>query len=150
MIQIHTGGLQTVNPCLSGVSRPAANVYRLTARWSPITLCIIQYNVYTIVMLYPSLLAVGGVTRDMRACIVRQDYTGAHFHALGWTTPQKLFILRHLRRGRCLIFSLTRQILYCSFLWNFFILYFMHKIQRHLCVVFIIYWFLLKRKAYFY
>ena len=60
---------------------------------------------------HPNLLAVGGVTRDMCACIVRLDYTGAHIHALGWTTPQRLFFLHHLRRGRCLKFSLTRQIL---------------------------------------
>ena len=31
---------------------------------------------------YPDLLAVGRVTHDMCACIVRQDYTGARFHAL--------------------------------------------------------------------
>ena len=90
-----------------------------------------MYN--TIIVLYPSLLAVGGVTRDMCACIVRQDYTGAHFHAHGWTTPQRLFILRHLRRGRCLKFSLTRQFLKCSFLWNFFTLCSLHKSERHLC-----------------
>ena len=41
----------------------------------------VQYN--TMIVLYPRLLAVGGVTCDMCACIVRQDYTGAHFHALG-------------------------------------------------------------------
>ena len=35
----------------------------------------------TIIVLYPSLLAVGGATRDMCARIIRQDYTGAHFHA---------------------------------------------------------------------
>ena len=35
------------------------------------------------IVLYPSLLAVGGVTRDMCACIVRQDYTGAHFPCPG-------------------------------------------------------------------
>ena len=34
----------------------------MSARWSPIT----QY-----IVLYPDLLAVGGVTRDMSACIVR-------------------------------------------------------------------------------
>ena len=67
-------GYKQLSPCLTGVSRPAANVYRLMARWSPITLYIV---------LYPNLLAVGGVTRDMCACIVRQDYTGAHFHAHG-------------------------------------------------------------------
>ena len=71
-------------------------------------------------MLYPSLLAVGGVTRDMYACIVRQDYTGAHFHALGWTTPQRLFILRLLRRERCPKIWMTSQSLQCSSLWNFF------------------------------
>ena len=75
---------------------------------------------YTIIVLYPSLLAVGGVTHDMCACIVRQDYTGAHFHALGWTSPQRLFILRHLRRERNPKFKMTRQILQCSSLWNFF------------------------------
>ena len=64
--------------------------------------------------------AVGGVTRDMCACIVRQDYTGAHFHALGWTSPQRLFILRLLSRERCPKFKITRQILQCSSLWNFF------------------------------
>ena len=44
------------------------------ARWSPIT----QYVVFN-----PDLLAVGGGTHDMYAGIVRQDYAGAHFHALG-------------------------------------------------------------------
>ena len=91
-------GCKQLSPCLSGASRPATNVYRLTARWSPITLCIIHYNMYTKFVLYTSLLAVGRVTHDMCACIVRQDYTGAHFHALGWTSPQRLFILHHLRR----------------------------------------------------
>ena len=38
---------------------------------------------HTIVVLYPSLQAVGGFAHDMCACIVRQDYTGAHSHALG-------------------------------------------------------------------
>ena len=38
-------GCKKLSPCLSGVSRPAADVYRLTAKWSPITLCMIQYNV---------------------------------------------------------------------------------------------------------
>ena len=82
-----------------------------TARWSPIT----QYVVF-----YPDLLAVGGGTHDMCACIVRQDYTGAHIHALGWTSPQRLFILRHLRRERNPKFKMTRQILLCSFLCNIF------------------------------
>ena len=81
------------------------------ARCSPIT----QYVVF-----YPDLLAVGGGTHDMCACIVRQDYTGAHIHALGWTSPQRLFILRLLRRERCPKFKITRQILLCSSLWNFF------------------------------
>ena len=54
-----------------------------------------MYN--TINVLYPSLLAVGGVTCDMYECIVRQDSTGAQFHALGWTTAQRLFILSHLK-----------------------------------------------------
>ena len=145
-MQLHTGGLQTVvpllirvvtfiqacckqlSPCLSGVSRPAANVYRLTARWSPITRSIV---------FYPDLLAVGGFTRDMCACKVRQDFTGAHFHALGWTTPQSLFILRHLRREWSQKFSLTRIFLQSSYLWNFFTFYSLHKNQRHLCVDFV-------------
>ena len=83
----------------------------LSAKCSPIT----QYLVF-----HPDLLAVGRVTHDMCACIVRQDYTGAHFHALGWTSPQRLFILRHLRRERNPKFKMTRQILQCSSLWNFF------------------------------
>ena len=81
------------------------------ARWSPIT----HYIVF-----YPDLLAVGGGIHDMCACIVRQDYTGAHIHALGWTSPQRLFILHHLRRERCSKFKVTRQFLQCSSLWNFF------------------------------
>ena len=32
-------------------------------------------------VLYPDLLAIGVVNCDMSVCIVRQDYTGAHFHA---------------------------------------------------------------------
>ena len=102
------------------------------------------------IVLYPSLLAVGGVTHDMCACIVRQDYTGAHFHALGWTSPQRLFILRHLRRERNPKFKLTREILQCYFLWNFFTLYILQKCQRHLCVGLIISCFLFKKKAHFY
>ena len=43
-------------------------------RRSPIT----QY-----VVLCPSLLAVGGVICDMCACLVRHDFTKAHFLALG-------------------------------------------------------------------
>ena len=42
---------------------------------------------------YPELLAIGRFNHDMYARIVRQDYTGAHFHALGGTSPQRLFIL---------------------------------------------------------
>ena len=71
-------------------------------------------------MLYPSLLAVGGVTRDMCACIVRQDYTGAHIHAHGWTSLQRLFILCLLLTERCAKFKVTRQSQQCFFLWNFF------------------------------
>ena len=91
-------GLQTVIPLLiRGVTAYALRFWAVThliwyalvrvtmARWSPIT----QYVVF-----YPDLLAVGGGTRDMYAGIVRQDYTGAHIHALGWTSPQRLFILR--------------------------------------------------------
>ena len=39
-------GCKQLSPCLSaGVSRLAANIYRLMARLSQIILCIIQYNV---------------------------------------------------------------------------------------------------------
>ena len=103
-----------------------------------------MYN--TIIVLYPSLLAVGGVTRDMCACIVRQDYTGAHFHALGWTSPQRLFILRHLRRERNPKFKMTRQILQCSSLWNIFHpLHFTKKSAPSMCM-FLITAFFWKRK----
>ena len=44
-IQSISVGCKHLSPCLSGVSQPAAHVQRLTARLSPITLCIIQYNV---------------------------------------------------------------------------------------------------------
>ena len=63
---------------------------------------------------------VGGVTRAMCACIVRQDYTEAHFHAHGWTTPQRLFILCLLRRERCPKSEMSSQSLQCSSLWIFF------------------------------
>ena len=43
--------------------------------------CDASYN--TIIVFYPDLLAVGGGTHDMCAGTVRQDYTGAHIHALG-------------------------------------------------------------------
>ena len=117
------GGLQTFFPLL--IRSVMAYVHRVwagthliqyalvpvtTARWSPIT----RYVVF-----YPDLLAVGGDTHDMFACIVRQDYTGAHIHALGWTSPQRLFILRLLRRGRLPKFKMTRQFEQCSSLWNF-------------------------------
>ena len=62
------------------------------AMWFPIT----QYVVF-----YHDLLAVGGGARDMCAGIVRQDYTRAHIHALGCTSPQILFIFRFLRTERC-------------------------------------------------
>ena len=42
LTQIFSSGFKQLSPCLSGVSRPAANVYQLMARLSPITLCIIQ------------------------------------------------------------------------------------------------------------
>ena len=87
MIQVHTGGLQTVIPLLiQGVTAYAPRFRAVThliwyalvrvtmARWSPITQDVV---------FYPDLLAVGGGTRDMYAGIVRQDYTGAHIHALG-------------------------------------------------------------------
>ena len=83
-----------------------------TAKWSPIT----RYVVF-----YPDLLAVGGGTHDMCACIVRQDYTGAHIHALGWTTPQRLFILRLLRREIFQKFKMTRQYLLVLSFETFFI-----------------------------
>ena len=83
-----------------------------TARWSPIT----RYVVF-----YPDLLAVGGGTHDMCACIVRQDYTGAHIHALGWTSPQRLFILRLLRREIFQKFKMTRQYLLVLSFETFFI-----------------------------
>ena len=112
-----------------------------TARWSPIT----RYVVF-----YPDLLAVGGGTHDMCACIVRQDYTGAHIHALGRTTPQRLFILHHLRRERCAKFKVTRQFLQCYSLWNFFHpLHFAKKSAPSICRFFNL---LLsfKKKAYCY
>ena len=105
LLVIFRGGLQTVIPLL--IRGVMAYVHRFwagthliwyalvpmtTARWSPIT----RYVVF-----YPDLLAVGGGSRDMYAGIVRQDYTGAHIHSLGWTSPQRLFILRLLRREIC-------------------------------------------------
>ena len=51
---------------------------------------------------------------------LKKDYTGSHIHALGWTTPQRLFILRLLRRERCPKIWKTSQSLQCSSLWNFF------------------------------
>ena len=51
---------------------------------------------------------------------LKKDYTGSHIHALGWTTPQRLFILRLLRRERCPKFKMTSQSLQCSSLWIFF------------------------------
>ena len=87
LLVIFRGGLQTVIPLLirgvmAYVHRFRAGTHLIryalvpmtTARWSPIT----RYVVF-----YPDLLAVGGGTHDMCACIVRQDYTGAHIHALG-------------------------------------------------------------------
>ena len=32
---------------------------------------------------------------------LKTDYTGSHIHALGWTTQQRLFILRLLTKERC-------------------------------------------------
>ena len=51
---------------------------------------------------------------------LKKDYTGSQIDALNWTTQQRLFILRLLRRERCPKFKITRQILQCSSLWNFF------------------------------
>ena len=81
------GGQQTVIPLLirgvmAYVHRFRAGTHLIryalfpmtTAKWSPIT----WYVVF-----YPDLLAVGGGTHDMCACIVRQDYTGAHFPCPG-------------------------------------------------------------------
>ena len=50
--------------------------FRCCCIWSSKCSPITQY-----IVLYPNLLAVGSVTHDMCACIVRQDYTGAHFFA---------------------------------------------------------------------
>ena len=72
------------------------------------------------VLLWLTSRAVGGGTRNMCSGIVRQDYTGTHIHAFGWTSPQRLFIFRQLRRGRCPRFNMTRQLLQCSSLWNYF------------------------------
>ena len=73
------------------------------------------------IVLYPDLLAVGGGTHDMCAGIVRQDHTGAHLHALGWTSPQRLFILRLLRREIFQKFKMTRQYLLVLSFETFFI-----------------------------
>ena len=51
---------------------------------------------------------------------LKKDYTGSQIHALNWTTQQRLFILRLLRRERCPKFKMTSQFLQCSSLWNFF------------------------------
>ena len=124
-LAIFRDGLQTVIPLLiRGVAAYAlrfwavthliryALVWVTTARWSPIT----HYIVF-----YPDLLAVGGGTRDMCTGIVRQDYTGAHFHARGWTSPQRLFILRLLRREKFPKFKMTRQFLSALSFETFFI-----------------------------
>ena len=125
LLDIFRGGLQTVIPLLIwGVMAYVLRFWALThliryalvrvttARWSPIT----HYIVF-----YPDLLAVGGGTHDMCTGIVRQDYTGAHFHALGWTSPQKLFILRLLRREIISKFNMNRQFLLVLSFETFFI-----------------------------
>ena len=57
----------------------------------------------------------------MCACIVRQDYTGAHIHTLGWTSLQRLFILRRFRRERFQKFKMSRQYLLVLSFETFFI-----------------------------
>ena len=81
--------------------------------------CNVSYN--TIIVFYPNLIVVGGGTHDKCAGIVRQDYTGAHIHALGWTFPQELFILRLLRRERYSKLRLARQFLLVLSFETFFI-----------------------------
>ena len=142
-------GLKQLTPCLSRVSWPtpsglSGNTWSNPSDYSKVVPnhtmyytnhCNVSYN--TIIVLYPSLLAVGGVTRDMNARIVRQDYTGAHFHALGWTSPQRVFILRHLRRESCSISILTRQFSNALSFETFLNLYSLHKSQHYLCVDFL-------------
>ena len=106
-------------------------------------LCNVSYN--TIIVFYPNLLVVGGGTHDKCAGIVRQDYTGAHIHALGWTSPQRLFILCLLRRERCQNSKWLRNLCNALPFETFFNLYNFHKSQCHLCVAFINYGFLLKK-----
>ena len=69
--------------------------------------------------------------------MLKKDYTGSHIHALGWTTPQRLFILRLLRRERCPKFKMTSQSLQCSSLWHFFYpLQFVIKSVPSMCSLF--------------
>ena len=58
-----------------------------------------------------------GLTLPSLYCL----YCGAHVHALGWTSPQRMFILHLLRSEICPKFRMNRQSLQCSFLWNFFL-----------------------------
>ena len=66
------------------------------------------------------LLAVGGGTHDMFSGIVRQNYTGAHFHACGWISPQRLFILCFLRSEKFFQIQDDKAISVSAFFWNFF------------------------------
>ena len=113
LLVIFRGRLPTVIPLLIwGVTAHILRFWAVThfvwyalvwvtmARWSSIT----QFVVFR-----PDLLAIGGGTRDMCAGLVRQDYTGACINALGWTSPQILFILWLLRRKRCPTLKMTRQ-----------------------------------------
>ena len=69
--------------------------------------------------------------------MLKKDYTGSHIHALGWTTPQRLLILRLLRRERCQKFKMTSQSLQCSSLWNVFHpLQFVKKSVPSMCILF--------------
>ena len=116
-------GCKQLSPCLSGVSWPtpsglSSNTWSSPSDYGKVVpyhtmyytvRCNVSYN--TIIVFYPNLLVVGGGTHDKCAGIVRQNYTGAHIHALGWTFPQELFILRHLRREIYLKLRLARQFL---------------------------------------
>ena len=100
-------GNKQLSPCLSGVSRPATNVYQLTVRWSPITLCF---------MLYPNLVTVEGVTHDV--C----SQTGPYWSTLPcpWLSNSAETVRSPPYKERsCMKFILIRQFLR-SYSFEFF------------------------------
>ena len=137
MIQIHTGGLQTVIPLLIRGVTASANVYQLMARLSPITLCIIQYNVQYNKCALPQLTSCRG---SHLWHVWMYSQTGLYLSTIPCPWLNNCTEILHsqsFKGGQVpeIQSDYANSVNYS--LWNFMILYCLHKIQCHLCLNFI-------------